>query len=141
MKSDPSITVAERIVLWLLWCVFCAALIFYRTFLVNEAHNTSSLEFPATAFGLLQYSIPLAVSLGARWLVVPRLRVPFLTLVPFLIGIATAEMLTFFGIFLSQKSFSMFFYTTVILMLMWIPIWRNNVEPAHAPEPSQSSGR
>ncbi len=141
MKSNASIAVAERAVLWLLWCVFCGALIFYRMVLVTEAHNTSSLEFPATTFGLLQYSIPLAVSLGARWLVVPRLRVPFLALVPFLIGIATAEMLTFFGIFLSPKSFNVFFFTTVILMLMWIPIWRNNVEPAHPAEPSQSSGR
>jgi len=141
MKSDANIAAIERVVLWLVWCVFCGAVIFYRILFVSEAHNTSSLEFPSTAAGLLQYFIPLAVSLGARWLVVPRLRIPFLALIPFLIGIAAAEALTFFGIFLSPRSFNVFFLTTAVLILMWIPIWRSDVEPAHAAEPSQSSGR
>lgn len=127
MAWPNGVLFAARIIMWILWCCHCCALICYRLFLVESTHNTCSLTFPVDVFALGMYSAPVALTLLIRWLVIPRITHPFVTLIPFLFGLSFAEALTFYGLYLFQPHFTLFFCTSCILLLQFMPIWKQKV--------------
>lgn len=112
------------IVIWLFWSMFAVSLIFYRIALVGTADNTHSITAPQSVSGWLAYIIPIGLTLPIRWLVIPRLRNPLLVLIPFIAGLAAAEALMFLGIFIFKAQFSLFFLTSVLLLLQMMPLWK-----------------
>lgn len=118
----------QLIVMWAMWCAFAGALIMYRFYLVGRSANTHSIVAPDTAFGWLAYLIPIAIVISLRWLLIPRLRHPVLVLPPFVVGFAFAEVLTFFGIFIFPKQFTLFYLTSWFLMLQLMPLWKKKTD-------------
>jgi hypothetical protein len=111
------------VVMWVMWSAFASALVMYRIMLVGKAHNTHSMVAPDTMFAWLCYVIPIVVVLALRWVVIPRLRVQNLILPVFIVGVAFAEVQTFFGIFLFPAQFSLFYFTSWFLFVQLMPIW------------------
>lgn len=116
-KAPPAI------VMWVMWFAFASALVMYRIMLVSKASNTHSITAPETTLAWLCFAIPICIVLPLRWLVIPRLRLPNLILPVFLVGIAFAEVLTFFGLFLFPPQFSLFYMTSWLLFVQMMPIW------------------
>jgi hypothetical protein len=114
---------SASIVAWFLWCAFAGSLIAYRMWLVGAADNTNSIRAPQDVGSWLAYIIPTGLALTLRWLVIPKLRNPFLKLIPFLVGLSAAELLTFLGIFIFQLQFSLYFLTNGLLLLQMLPLW------------------
>lgn len=110
-------------VLWAIWFSVLVALVYYRMLLVGPGANTKSIVMPGTPAAWLLYLISIGIALGVRWLVIPRIGNPFRTLVPFIVGIAFAEALTFFGIFIFPKQFTLFYFTSWVLVLQLAPLW------------------
>lgn len=118
------------IVMWVLWAAFACALVMYRQMLLGKTANTHSLTAPDSAFGWVLYVIPIVAVMSVRWLVIPRVRDPRLVMPPYMVGFAFAEALTFFGIFLLPKQFSLFYFTSWFLILQLMPLWRQNPDEA-----------
>lgn len=111
------------VVMWVMWCAFASALMMYRIMLVSKRHNTHSITAPDTIFMWVLYVIPIFIVLPLRWVVIPRLRVPILILPVFVMGVAFAEALTFFGLFLFPAQFRLFYLTSWLMLLQLMPIW------------------
>ena len=122
-KAPPAI------VMWVMWCAFASALVIYRNMLVGKNTNTHSITAPDTMLAWVCYTIPILIVIPVRWLVIPRLRLPHLLLPVFLVGIAFAEVLTFFGLFLFPAQFSLFYLTSWLLFVQLMPIWTLRPDP------------
>lgn len=120
--SDKNKT-PQAIVIWALWLSFAGALVMYRITLVGKTANTRSLTAPDAIFAWGCYIVPIAIVLSLRWLVIPRLREPVQVMTVFIVGIAFAEVLTFFGIFLFQPQFRLFYLTSWLLFVQMMPMW------------------
>jgi hypothetical protein len=116
--SSPAV-----ILMWLFWCLFAASLVVYRVMLVGNADKAHSIAAPQSVSAYIVYVIPVVLAVAMRWLVIPKVRNPFLALIPFLFGLSVAEVLTFCGIFVFQQQFSLFFYTNWLLLLQMMPLW------------------
>lgn len=116
-KTPPAI------VLWVLWCAFASALVVYRNMLAGKAADTHSITAPDTIPAWLCFAIPIMIVLPLRWLVIPRLRTPFLVLPVFLVSVAFAEALTFFGLFLFPAQFSFFYIASWLMLVQVMPLW------------------
>lgn len=119
----------QAIVMWVMWCAFASALVMYRIMLVGKNTNTHSLVAPDTTIAWLCYVIPILIVLPVRWQVIPRLRLPHLIMPVFMVGIAFAEVLTFFGLFLFHAQFSLFYLTSWLLFVQLMPIWTLRPDP------------
>ena len=120
--------VPTAIVMWVMWFAFVNATVMYRIFLVGKTANTHSITAPDTVLVWALYLIPIVIVMSLRWLVIPRLRIPFLMMVPFVLGFAFAEALTFFGIFLFPKQFNLFYFTSWFLLLQLMPLWKRKTD-------------
>jgi hypothetical protein len=126
--------------MWLVLCVFAVSTVFYRLFLFHRTGAGDAAAPPWTLSSFALYVIPILIALLMRWLVIPRLRNQLLALIPFLVGVSSAQVLTFFGLFLvPQPRFDLFFYTTWGLLLMLIPVWKGEAEPCAAPNDSPAT--
>jgi hypothetical protein len=113
----------QAIVIWVLWLSFATALVMYRIMLVSKAANTRSLTAPDTIVAWVCYVIPIVVVFALRWLVIPRLKQPIEVLPVFLVGVALAETLTFFGLFLFPAQFRLFYLMSWLLFVQLMPTW------------------
>ena len=111
-------------VLWVMWCAFAACLVFYRLMLVGPRADTHSIRAPDSAFEWVCYIIPIVVVMSLRWLLIPQLQVSAAVVAPFVVGCAAAEALTFFGIFLFPKQFTLYFLTSWLLLFQLMPLWK-----------------
>lgn len=114
-------------ILWVIWGAILIGLVYYRMLLVSGADNTKSIVMPEGSTGWLLYLVPIVIAVSMRWLVIPRIRNPMRVMVPFIVGISFAETLTFFGIFIFPKQFTLFYFTSWALMLQLAPLWRKTL--------------
>jgi len=85
----------KKLVLWCIWLGFLGALICYGIFLRKE--NPAEMEIDGMV--LAGFLIPLLVSLAVRFFVLPKHRDPQQVMTYFLVGIGSAEILAFIGLF------------------------------------------
>lgn len=111
-------------IMWVIWGACLTGIVIYRFSLVGSEENTKSVVMPHALGGWLAYLVPVVIAVSMRWLVIPRIMNPFLAMIPFYIGISFAEALTFFGIFIFPKQFTLFYFTSWALMLQLAPLWR-----------------
>jgi hypothetical protein len=134
MSQSKAASVAARTIMGLVLCLFAISTVFYRLFLFHRPEAGAAAAPPWTLSSFALYVVPILIALSMRWLVIPRLRNQLLALIPFMVGVFSAQALTFFGLFLvPRQRFNLFFYTTWGLLLMFIPVWKGKVEPCAAP--------
>lgn len=122
--SDPSsrTPVAANLVLWGIWAWIMAAMPFYK-FLLGGGKQVDSFDRPVDLFVVGMFVVPLAISVAIRWLLIPRLQSWRLILAPFIVGIALAESLVFYGKFLFPEFESVFFYAGLAGVGQFIPFF------------------
>jgi hypothetical protein len=124
-----------KTILWFIWGAMMCALPFYKIFL-GGGDRVDSFDRTIDLFAFGLFAVPLVVSVFIRWLILPKLRQPALQLAPFVAGLAVAESLIFFGKFLVPEYDSVFFYTGVLAMAQFMPVFLE--EPPVAPPPPSS---
>lgn len=122
---------AGKILLWFIWVAILCGVISYQVFLGNEHRTLATFAFPDDSFALGALLLPLIISVGIRWFLIPFLRHPLLVLIPFILGIAIAESLSFYGLFLFAGQYnSIFFYASLLAVLQFCPYF---IGGKHAP--------
>jgi hypothetical protein len=111
-----------RKIMWLLWIYLAAALPFKWIYLAGDTPSTDSMG-PVGLFMGSMYFGSLLITLVLRWVVIPRIPVFPLTIIPFFIGVIVAVSISFYGIFLFDEYLSVFFITSCLALLQFIPIF------------------
>jgi len=117
--------------MWILWAAFQVGVCVFFFFLRQAAPTSpaASGSWPwLLALG------PLTISAGLRWIVMPRLRNPEHGLVCMVLGIAMAEAVTFFGLFLAPQYQREFFVLSFLGILQFMPFYARRFFPAEEPD-------
>ncbi len=95
-KTAPSpLTV---LILWVLWFSFMIGIVFINLFLGQDTASHHAVIPNEGAW--FAAAIPIFISAILRWIVLPKVRDPQKLLTTMILGISTAEAVTFFGLFL-----------------------------------------
>ena len=115
-QGDPK---RRLFVWWVQWVAFLVGIFVFCAFLSRPAGDR-----PATDPSLWPITlIPLAVSVILRWVFLPRARVLQTAYAQFVIGIAMAEAVCFFGIFLFPDRLQILFPLSVVGVFQFIPLF------------------
>jgi len=114
---DTSLAKNRLVVFWTIWAGILGNAVYIRYSLPPNGEDIAG----QTAFWLF-YAIPVAISLVVRWLVLPRVQASQPYLISMIVGLAFSEGLTFFGLFLFPSKLDLFFYTSAVLMFIYIPM-------------------
>ena len=117
----------QRLVLWTIWFALFASVFIYRHYLIKPGPGRDSFDGTVDPLMIFLLFGPMAVSLFARITLVPRARHSGQLLVAMIIGLAAAESLTFFGIFLYRSYESLFIGVSLGLMLLFVPAFLPDV--------------
>ncbi|MEW6305502.1 MAG: hypothetical protein AB1705_18655 [Verrucomicrobiota bacterium] len=105
---------------WVIWIALLSGLPMFFIFLGTSApgndRSSLSLFVPLVATAL-------SISVVLRWVVIPRLENPQIALQMFIMGMATAEAICFFGIFLAPAYKTLAFVLSFLGILQFIPLF------------------
>jgi len=101
---------------WMIWLAMQAG-IFGMYFVLERTPLQQPVESPFWIAGF----IPLIASSVIRWVVIPKISVPQIAFPLFIVGIAMAEGLTFFGVFVFPAQKELFFLLSVVGIYQFIP--------------------
>lgn len=122
MDSPKPVPPPAGLVFWIIWGAIMGAMPFYKFFL-GGGGRVDSFDRPVDFFVGVMFVVPLAIATGIRWILIPRSRDWRAILVPFVIGIALAESLVFYGKFLFPEFESVFFYAGVAGVGQFMPFF------------------
>ncbi len=115
------------IVLWVIWASIFSALFFYRSFLEGSFEGSGMLaENPSLLWGL--YGGTLVIAFSLRFFLLTRARKLQQALTLMIIGLAVSESLTFYGLFLFPEYLDLMFYTSVVLVFVYIPTYASRLK-------------
>lgn len=123
MQNSDINPVQHQIVLWVIWVAMLSAIPFFVFFLGAFGDEPQELSLSGTFLALLLP--PFLGSVIVRWFILPKVihKGPEAQLVTMIVGLALAEILVFFGIFLYSANFIIFLVFAVIGMAQFIPLW------------------
>ena len=113
------------LLMWFLWVTWVSALPMYWTYLVSDGDQVDSLT-PLSWFAVIMYLWPVALTTVLRWIVIPRIKIYPLTIIPFFFGTMFAMSLALYGIFLFEEFLTIFFVTSCLAVLQFIPLFHIN---------------
>lgn len=123
MTSSPSskTPAPPLLVWWVVWFALTNGLIIQRLFLGKSlGENPGTLGFVAI--------VPLIVSAGIRFLLLPRLKTPAKAFPVFVVGLATAEACGLLGIFLGGANKDALFGAGLVMLLLYAPLFVRNYD-------------
>ena len=113
------VTICSICLAWLIWIAILAATFLYQLYLKGDTESGHGL-FEVFPLGLLL--VPAAVSAAIRWLLIPRLSHPLIVLVLAVVGLAIADSISLYGIFLFGSHRLLFFFVGLMCIIQFIPI-------------------
>jgi hypothetical protein len=84
---------------WILWIMFCTTVVMMNQILGPAAAHSKEI-LPDSNAWMIAGAAPILAATLIRWLLLPRQVIPIKAFRLFIIGIALAESVTFYGIFL-----------------------------------------
>ncbi len=121
MDSKPIPTVANLVIMWVLWASFTVGIFFFYTFLgQNSAPAPIGTE---TRTPWLIAGTMIFISSALRWIVLPRMHDAQKLLVTMIAGIALAESVTFLGLFVFPAYRLDFFVLSALGIFQFIPTY------------------
>jgi len=105
--------------LWFFWLAFVSAIILYQIFLTGDTGESRSLF---GVFPLSMLLVPAGVCAIIRWLLIPRWRNPLIVLVLAIAGIAVADSISLYGIFLFSNHRLVFLIVAVLSLVQFVPL-------------------
>ena len=119
------------LVLWVIWAAFIGAIPFLVVFLrpISGEDAENFLPIP----GALAAGVAFLASAVVRWVILPRVSADNLEalLQVSVIGMALAESLIFFGIFLFPEDFMVFLVLAVVGLAQFVPLWARIQKPGN----------
>lgn len=116
-----AINTKQTMILWVVWFALFSSLFAYLFVLWPAARGAGS-SAPAVLM-LPMLITPAGISVFLRWFVIPGVATPQAVIITSIIGLALAESLTFYGIFLFSDYFQLFFLVSVFMVLQYIPLY------------------
>lgn len=129
MNNPPAPTSNKKsLVFWVIWAAFIFSLFFYQFTLGHGLPRGRNLGGDSPSAGILiLVGVFAGASIFVRWILVPRFNDRFVLLVLMLVGIAMAETLTFFEIFLISgahpQAGAAVFCLSVVCVLQFAPMY------------------
>ena len=117
MNSDQR-SPAKQIIWWLTWVVLTGDLLLLPLLLRIGLSNRGASEF---GWRLIFVVLPLAVAIGIRWLVLPRMGSTIPAFFLFLVGLILADMSGLMMLFLEPPYRAALYCLCVVGMLQFIP--------------------
>ena len=119
-KQSPSLLVVN-ILMWLIWSVILLGVSVLLAYAYLPAPDASKwlIGFEWVIALVLFLAIPLSI----RFLLIPRIRNPWLLFLAFLIGIFFGDMTTIMGMFALLSGQQTYILAGVILLLLYCPFW------------------
>lgn len=115
-------SVISKVIMWLAWSFAAALAVLMANFLTRDIPMLNSFSRPFDVFATGMFLIPTFICGGLRfWL--SRIRNPWLALLPFLGGVFFAWQAGLYGIFLLPEFCIMFQILSVILFLVYAPLF------------------
>jgi len=112
----------HKMALWVLWFVMLSSLVIYL-FTLWPAVRENIGQNPPSMLMLPMLIGPVAISTFFRWFVVTGVSEAGAVLVANIIGLAMAESLAFYGMFLFPDHFQLFFLVSALMVLQYIPLY------------------
>lgn len=119
MNSDQR-SPAKQIIWWLTWVVLTGDLLLLPLLLRIGLSNRGASEF---GWRLIFVVLPLAVAIGIRWLVLPRMGSTIPAFFLFLAGLILADMSGLMMLFLEPPYRAALYCLCVVGMLQFIPLY------------------
>jgi hypothetical protein len=111
---------------WILWLAFLFSVFFYMSFLASADAEEAQMD----AFLVVMLFVPFFLSIFIRWMLLPKANTEQQLIVLFVVGMAIAESIIFFGLFLFPFFKTIFLIFTVVGILQYCPLFiksRSNV--------------
>ena len=124
--APKTANVTVKTLMWVIWIAMMMALPLYKIFLGGGGERVDTHARPVDLFVLSLFCVPLLVSTGIRWLIIPKFKNSLRILTPFIAGVALAESLVFYGKFLVPEFESVFFWAGVLAMAQFVPVYRTD---------------
>ena len=122
MSGSHQDQVTHQIILWLIWLAMLSGIPVFIFVLGPDSEQAENvLGLPP----LLMVLPPILAASIVRWIVLPKVveKGPEAQLVAFIVGMAFAESLVFFGIFLYPADYLLFIVFAVVGIAQFIPLW------------------
>ncbi len=110
----------KKIVFWAIWAALSWSVVVYRVFLPGVVGESNSMPAVMMWPFLL---VPAAIAIVCRWVVIPKQKQLPQQLVTSIIGLAMAESISFYGLFLFTPQLDLFFVVSLIMVLQFMPIY------------------
>lgn len=107
---------------WILWAAFQSGIVILYHNLSTAATGQPQSESLSSSVWYAAL-VPAAISAVIRWLVLPRIRIAQTALVVFIIGIATAEMTCFLGLFIFPAHQQELFQVSLLGIFQFLPYY------------------
>ncbi len=109
-----------QFVWWVLWVSMISAVGMFYFFLGGPV--TGGDNFPAVMIGAMM-AVPLLIGTFIRWIIIPRTQKVQVAFKGFIIGMALAEGICFYGIFLFPKFKLLATFLSIVGMLQFMPLF------------------
>jgi hypothetical protein len=108
-----------KLILWVIWIALFSSVFMYAEFLGGAKPDQGHVDL----FLISMLLVPFGVSIGIRWFLLPKAKTYQGMLPFFIIGMAVAESLVFYGIFLFPYHQNLFISFAVIGMIQFFPFF------------------
>lgn len=122
-KSAEQVRKANLFVLWLLWAIFQVGVCVMYYFLSGAAGGRPTAVAPTTSPTWLLAAIPVLISCGIRWFVLPKLASLEKAKILFIVGLVLSEMTNTFGLFFFPAHRLDLFVIAALGILQYIPFF------------------
>lgn len=125
MNRMNDVAIRQVKVWWAIWFSFQVGLFFYYFLLVKPPEGPSRPS--PTGSGWMVVLVPLALSAVCRWVLLPRAKNLQMAFVQFILGIAFAEAVCFFAIFLFPERLQVLFPLSVVGVFQFVPVYARRI--------------
>lgn len=116
---------ATRIIMWIIWLSLVSVLPMYRIFLSTGSDRIDTFQ-NVSFLAVALYVFPLGLTIFLRWYLIPKIKNLLIAFIPFFIGSQVAVSLSFYGLFLFEEFLSVFFITSCLATLQFMPVFNKS---------------
>lgn len=123
MKEPDLHGTVVKVFMWLTWVIFVTGCFFFAHFLTRSGDTAGATGSGPVWLAILALVLPFSASMVLRFLVIPKIRNPWIALFPYIVGVIISQQILFFGLFMFKGYEIAFFALCFIAMVLYIPYW------------------
>jgi len=131
MKTNTTSTLIAKIFMWIGWAWLCMTGVLFSIYLAGNSDAVNRFERALGPFELGFMIGPFAIWMLWRFMLLPRVRNPWIQMILYGIGAFFSQQIMLYGIFLVEEYQAIFYALSVLAMIAYIPYW---IRPNNAVE-------